>query len=285
MILQELKLPELPEPLPRPCIDSHTHLDTTEEVAGLPVAENLSLAAGVGITKVVHVATDVSGAHWAVDLVRRTPNVIASLAIHPNDAARMPSLAELDAQLAVIDELAGSHPSVRGIGETGLDYYRTSSEDGIAKQRHSFARHIEIANERDLTLVIHDREAHNDILRVLDETGVPKRVVMHCFSGDADFAEECLARNAWLSFPGTITYPSAANLREAATITPLDRLLVETDAPYLTAIPNRGRRNAPYLVPYLVRYLADLLDVEVAELCDQLTVNAEAAFNGAWGDE
>lgn len=277
------KLPELPEPLPRPVIDSHTHLDTTEEVAGLPVEENLKLAASVGINKVVHVSTDVPGSYWAVDLVKRTPNIVVSLAIHPNDAARMTSLEQLDSQLAIIDELCGSF-GVRGVGETGLDYYRTTASDGIERQKHSFARHIEIARERDLTLVIHDREAHNDILRVLDETGIPERVVMHCFSGDADFAEECLARNAWLSFPGTITYPSAANLREAVAVTPLDRILVETDAPYLTAIPNRGRRNAPYLVPHLVRYLAELLDTPLAELCDQLTANTEAAFNGAWGN-
>ena len=281
---QKAKLPELPEPLPRPVIDSHTHLDTTEEVAGLSVRENLRLAASVGINKVVHISTDVPGSYWAVDFVANEPNVVVSLAIHPNDAARMSSVAELDSQLDVIDELCGS-VGVRGVGETGLDYYRTSSSDGIAKQKHSFARHIEIAKERDLTLVIHDREAHNDILRVLDETGIPQRVIMHCFSGDADFAAECLSRNAWLSFPGTITYPNAINLREAALVTPLDRILVETDAPYLTAIPNRGRRNAPYLVPHLVRYLSELLDVPLEELCDQLTANTEAAFNGAWGNE
>lgn len=283
-VLEDLNLPKLPEPLPRPVIDSHTHLDTTEEISGLPVAENLRLAKEVGVTKVVHVATDLPGSYWAVDFVKHHTNAIVSLAIHPNDAARLEQ-DELEAQLARLDALVASDPRIRGVGETGLDYFRTVSPEGIARQKFSFARHIEIATKHDLTLVIHDRESHNDILKVLDETGVPKRVVMHCFSGDADFAEECLARNAWLSFPGTITYPASTNLREALAVTPLDRILVETDAPFLTAVPNRGRRNAPYLIPYLMRYLADLLEVKLETLCDQITANTEAAFNGAWGDE
>ena len=279
-----LGLPALPTPLPRTVIDSHTHLDSTTKASKLSLDDNLAAAASVGIDRVVHIACTVPEARWAVETVKSHPNVIATVALHPNDAARCSSMEDLAANVALIDEIAGQHPSIRGIGETGLDYYRTRTPEGIALQKRSFADHIEIAKRRDLTLVIHDREAHDDILTILDECGVPERVIMHCFSGDVDFARECLDRGAWLSFPGTLTYPSAPNLRRALAVTPLDKLLVETDAPYLTAVPNRGKWNAPYLVPHLVRYIADLLQVDLAELCNHLTANAEAAYNGSWGE-
>ena len=160
------------------------------------------------------------------------------------------------------------------IGETGLDYFRTG-EDGRAAQHESFAAHIDLAKRLDKTLMIHDRDAHDDILRILDREGVPDRLVMHCFSGDTEFARECVNRGAFLSFAGVVTFKNAQSLRDALAVTPLDRVLVETDAPYLTPSPHRGQPNASYLIPHTVRKMAGVLNISVAELCDALNTNAK----------
>ena len=171
------------------------------------------------------------------------------------------------------------------VGETGLDYYRTRDSQGRQAQAHSFRAHIALAREKDLTLVIHDRDAHADVLRILDSGERPGRVVMHCFSGDAGFARECVDRGFWLSYPGVVTFGSAGSLREAAKATPLDRILVETDAPYLTPKPQRGKPNAPYLLPHTVVFLADLLDADLAGFCRQVRANTEAAYATSWGGD
>jgi TatD DNase family protein len=169
---------------------------------------------------------------------------------------------------------------VRGIGETGLDYFRTG-EQGRSAQEASFRAHIAIAKRYDKALVIHDRDAHADVLRVLDEEGAPRTVVMHCFSGDEQFAAECVRRGFVLSFAGTVTFRSAESLRAAATITPLDQILVETDAPYLTPMPYRGRPNASYLIPLTVRSLAQTTGADLAELCAAISATGERVF-GSW---
>jgi len=286
VVLAALGLPVMPDPLPLPVPDSHTHLTSTAEYSGLQVADSLAAADLVGVQRFVDVGTDVESSRRAVELAAADPRLVAAVAIHPNDAARMPDGATV--ALAQIDELAGSGPHVRAVGETGLDHYRTRDSDGQELQRRSFAAHIEIATARDLTLVIHDRDAHADVLQVLDQVGVPDRVVMHCFSGDADFARECLHRGAWLSYPGVVTFKNAEPLREALRITPLKRLLVETDAPYLTPVPARGKPNAPYLMPNTVRFIADQLAAagrigSLEELCEQLDRNTDEAFGGRWG--
>lgn len=282
-VVDQLGLPPLPEPLPGIVLDSHTHADTTAEYSGLQADDSLALAASVGVAGWVQVGCDVEGSEYAVDLAARRPEVVASVAMHPNDAARagLADPASLERMLQRIDELAAL-PQVRGVGETGLDFFRTKDAEGQRIQRDSFARHIDMARRHDRTLVIHDREAHQAVLDVLDAEAPAPRVVMHCFSGDAQFARQCLDRGAWLSFPGVVTFASAPYLREAALVTPLDRILVETDAPFLTPRPMRGRPNAPYLVPHIVRFLADLLDADLAGLCATLTANTHAAFGGAW---
>lgn len=282
-LLEELGLPPLPEPLPGVVLDSHTHADTTFEYSKLDADDSLALAQSVGIAGWVQVGCDVEGSEYAVELASRRPEVIASVAMHPNDAARagLADPASLDRMLARIDELAAL-PVVRGVGETGLDFFRTKDAEGQRIQRDSFARHIDMARRHDRTLVIHDRDAHQAVLDVLDAEAPAPRVVMHCFSGDADFARACLDRGAWLSLPGVVTFASAPYLREAARVMPLDRMLVETDAPFLTPKPVRGRPNAPYLVPHIVRFLAELLDADLAELCARLTANTHDAFGGAW---
>jgi TatD DNase family protein len=154
--------------------------------------------------------------------------------------------------------------------------------DGRVVQEESFRRHIDLAKRLDKTLVIHDRDAHDDVLRVLDSEGVPDRWVMHCFSGDAVFARECLDRGAHLSFAGTVTFKNAAGLRDALAIAPLDRVLVETDAPYLTPMPHRGEVNGSYLVPLTVRAMAAVRGDDLGELCAAIDANTEVAFGGSW---
>ena len=176
-------------------------------------------------------------------------------------------------------------PGVVAVGETGLDYYRTRDAEAQRVQAHSFRFHIALARENNLTLVIHDRDAHADVLKVLDSVESPERVVMHCFSGDADFARECVERGYWLSYPGVVTFGSAGSLREAAKVTSLERILVETDAPYLTPKPQRGKPNAPYLLPHTVAFLADLLGIDLADFCRRVTANTEAAYATRWGGD
>jgi TatD DNase family protein len=272
-------LPERPEPLPEPVVDTHCHLDVTERYSGLDAGTALTWAAEVGVTRVVQVGCDVEGSRWAVAAAERWPNVVAGVAIHPNDAARLG--AGLSAALRIVEELAG-HPRVRAVGETGLDYYRTREPAGHAVQREAFAHHIALAMAYAKTLVIHDRDAHDDVLDVLDAEGLPDRVVMHCFSGDAAFARACLDRGAYLSFAGPVTFKPNSTLREALAATPLDRVLVETDAPYLTPMPFRGRPNGSYLIPHTTRFMADHLGVDLGTLCQALADNATAAFGGEW---
>ena len=274
-----MELPDRPEPLPVPVVDTHCHLDVTERHSGLGAETAIDWAAQVGVSRIVQIGCDVAGCRWAVEAAERWPGVVAGVAIHPNDAARLGS--DLPAALAVVEGLA-SHPRVRAVGETGLDYYRTRDEAGQAIQREAFAAHIAMAKGHGKTLVIHDRDAHADVLRVLDAEGVPERTVMHCFSGDADFARQCVERGCFLSYAGTVTFKNAEPLRAALRATPLDRVLAETDAPFLTPVPYRGRPNASYLLPLTVRAMAEVLDVGLSDLCAALDVNTSAAFGEAW---
>ncbi|SDD98650.1 TatD DNase family protein [Nocardioides lianchengensis] len=272
--------PPVPEPLPLPVVDNHCHLDITRHGDDDPLAvpEALALAASVGVTRIVQIGCDLPGARWAVEAAASYDALVAGVALHPNEAPRLP---DLDAAMAEIEQLAGAHDKVRAVGETGLDHFRTG-EDGRAVQVESFRRHIDLAKRLDKTLVIHDRDAHDEVLRVLDEEGAPERWVMHCFSGDAAFARACLDRGAHLSFAGTVTFKNAQPLRDALVVAPLDRILVETDAPYLTPSPHRGRSNASYLVPLTVRAMAEVRGDDLETLCAALDGNTERAFGGAW---
>ena len=207
--------------------------------------------------------------------------LVAGVALHPNEAPRLAATGDLEAALEEIERLAASHDKVRAVGETGLDTFRTGDE-GRAVQEESFRRHIDLAKRLDKTLVIHDRDAHDDVLRIVNEEGAPERWVMHCFSGDAAFARRCLDRGAHLSFAGTVTFKNAQHVRDALAITPLDRILVETDAPSLTPTPYRGRPNASYLVPLTVRAMAEVLGADLEELCRAIDATTDAAFGGTW---
>lgn len=269
-----------PEPLPYPVIDNHCHLDTCIEFGGPDVRAALDAAIAVGVTRIVQVGCDLDGSHWAVGAANDFDEIVAAVAIHPNEAPILGG--HLGDALAEIEKLAADNPRVRAIGETGLDYFRTP-EAGRAAQHEAFREHIRIANRHDKALVIHDRDAHDDVLRILDEEGVPARTIMHCFSGDADFARRCLDRGAWLSYAGTVTFKNADNLREALKITPRDKILVETDAPFLTPVPHRGTPNASYLIPHTVRFMADFLRISVESLGMDIERNTTTAFGGPWG--
>jgi TatD DNase family protein len=273
--------PPSPEPLPAPAVDSHTHFDIAvggEDRAptDAEVDEAIGAAVAVGVPRLVQVGVDVGSSRWSAALAARHPNVLAAVALHPNEAG---AGVATEAALAEIDRLA-AQPRVRAIGETGLDRYRTG-EAGWAPQEASFRAHIDIAKRHGLALVIHDRDAHEEVLRVLEDEGAPEYTVLHCFSGDAAFARQCIDRGYVLSFAGTLTFGNAGYLREAAAITPLDQLLVETDAPFLTPAPLRGRPNSSRLVPHTVRALAAVTGIELDQLCAALTANAERVF-GSW---
>ncbi|MGY0017934.1 TatD family hydrolase [Streptomyces sp. cg35] len=280
--------PPLPAPLAVEVADSHTHLDMQ---AGT-VEEGLAKAASVGVTTVVQVGCDLAGSRWAAETAEAHPQVHATVALHPNEAprivhgdpdgwsrqgAREPlGDAGLDEALAEIDRLAAlAH--VKGVGETGLDHFRTGPE-GKAAQERSFRAHIEIAKRHGKALVIHDREAHSDVLRVLKEEGAPERTVFHCYSGDAEMAQVCAQNGYFMSFAGNVTFKNAQPLRDALAVAPLELVLVETDAPFLTPAPYRGRPNAPYLIPITLRAMAAVKDVTEEALATSVSANTARAF-------
>ena len=274
--------PETPERLPSPVVDNHCHMDMPPRgLAGMSVDEALDRAAAVNVTRIVQVGCDLPGARWAVETAKAYDSVVAAVALHPNEAPRLAEGGTLEEALAEINVLAGSGNHIRAIGETGLDYFRTADE-GRQAQHHSFREHIRMAKRHDKTLMIHDRDAHADVLEILDDEGIPDRTVMHSFSGDAEFARECVERGAFLSYAGTVTFKNAANLREALVVTPRDRILVETDAPFLTPSPHRGQPNASYLIPLTVRLMADVLRISADHLCRDINANTDRAYGGWW---
>ncbi|UBH06866.1 AraC family transcriptional regulator [Leucobacter sp. Psy1] len=271
--------PPLPEPLPVPLYDNHTHLEFEDGVDVLDPAESLDRASAVGVHGVVQVGTDLETSRWGAQLAAADSRVLAAVALHPNEAPRLGAQGLLSEHLSEIARLA-AEPRVRAIGETGLDYFRTG-EDGREDQMESFEAHIEIAKAHGLALQIHDRDAHDDVVSTLLRVGAPERTVFHCFSGDVGLARICADRGWYLSFAGTVTFKNAPALREALAITSPDRVLVETDAPFLTPEPFRGRPNAPYLMPHTVRRIAEVLDQPLDEVCTRLARNTEHVY-GPW---
>ncbi|MEU1365658.1 TatD family hydrolase [Streptomyces sp. NPDC005803] len=292
--MSRTEAPPLPEPLRVPVADAHTHLDMQDGT----VEEGLARAAAVNVTTVIQVGCDVKGSRWAAETAAAHPNVYAAVALHPNEAPRivhgerggasqpaasLPGAREgggsaaLHEALAEIDALAALD-HVRGVGETGLDYYRTGPE-GMAAQEESFRAHIEIARRHGKALVIHDREAHADVLRILADAGAPERTVFHCYSGDADMARICAEAGYFMSFAGNVTFKNAQPLRDALAVAPMELVLVETDAPFLTPAPYRGRPNAPYLIPVTLRAMAEVKGVDEDTLASAIADNTARAFD------
>ena len=266
----------LPEALPTPCVDSHAHLEivTNTEPDHPEIKRVLDEAASVGIDRIVQVGYSAEQSEWSVKCAETwNTQVLAAVALHPNEA---PVVDDLEKDLAIIDSLA-SHPRVRAIGETGLDFFRTESalQD---KQKYSFKKHIEIAKRHNKALVIHDRDAHRAVLDTLDEVGAPEITIFHCYSGDADMARECIDKGYVLSFAGTVTFKNAPQLREAVKLVPHNQLLVETDSPFLAPMPHRGSLNTPAQIPNIVRFIAAERGEDLVTLTTAISANADRIF-------
>jgi len=255
--------------------DAHTHLDAMAQRSGVPaddgfVASVMSQAREVGVVSAVTVGDTVGSSRWCVAAAANHPNVYAAVAVHPTEIDGLD-----DTDYAELEQLARD-PRVVAVGETGLDYY--CDRTAPAAQQEHFRRHIALAKTVGKPLMIHDRDAHADVLRILREEGAPEQVVFHAFSGDADMAGECVLAGYVLSFPGVITFKNAPALREAAAVVPLEHLLVETDAPFLTPHPHRGKPNAPRLLPLTAAALAEAVGVEPESLAAAVMENGFRVF-------
>ena len=277
---RDVSYPVSPEPLAVPVYDNHCHLEI-EDGEGMSLDEQLLRAGEVGVAGVVQAGGDIDSSRWSAWAAASHPRVLAAVALHPNEAPAYAEQGMLDEAIAVIDELAAL-PRVRAIGETGLDFFRTEGE-GLPAQFESFEAHIALAKKHGIAMQIHDRDAHDAVLETLERVGAPERTVFHCFSGDADMARIAADRGYWLSFAGNVTFKNAQNLRDALAVTPRERILVETDAPFLTPTPFRGRPNAPYLVPVTVRFMAEELGLDLDEFCAHVASNTLAVY-GAFED-
>ncbi|MBL3686418.1 TatD family deoxyribonuclease [Leucobacter zeae] len=278
---RDLTRPESPEPLPFPLYDNHAHLEFEDGIDQLDPADSLDRAGAVGVRGVVQVGTDLETSRWSAQLAASDRRVLAAVALHPNEAPRLFAEGLLSAHLSEISRLA-SEPRVRAVGETGLDFFRTG-EDGRDAQIESFETHIEIAKANGIAMQIHDRDAHDEVVSVLKRVGAPERTVFHCFSGDARLARICNEHGWYMSFAGTTTFKNAPALREALAVAKPELVLVETDAPFLTPEPFRGRPNAPYLLPHTVRRIAETLDQPLDEVCARLARNTERVY-GSWDE-
>ena len=250
-----------------PFVDTHCHLDHHE---GLSPAEQVGRANDAGVATLITVGTDMASSTQAIATAGRFEGVWAAVGVHPNDAM------EATPQVLEVIERLAEGPECVAVGETGLDYYRDHTTP--AQQAASFRAHIDLARAHDKTLVIHCRDAWDDCLELLADHGAPDRVVMHCFSGDTAVVDQCVEQGYYLSFAGNVTFNNAEELRVAAARAPRELLLTETDSPFLTPHPHRGRPNDPSYVPLVAAQLAELHDVDVDRMAATLDANARRAF-------
>lgn len=271
-----------PEPLSVPIYDNHCHLEFVfdEAVGAMPWKDNLDISESVGIRGVVQVGVTLESSKWCAELATKDPRVLAAVALHPNEAPLYENVSALDAAIAEIAELA-TQPRVRAIGETGLDFFRTEGEESIKLQQHSFEEHIRIAKENNIALMIHDRDAHDEVVATLKRVGAPDKVVFHCYSGETDLAQICIDNGWYMSFAGNITIKRNQHLRDSLKLAPKELILIETDAPFLAPEPFRGRPNAPYLVPITARFMAETRGEDIDVLCAQLASNTQDVY-GSW---
>ena len=277
---KNLSYPELPEPLLVGTYDNHTHLEIADGDQPMDYQDHMSLAGEVGILGAVQVGVTLESSRWCAEVAAKDSRLLAAVAIHPNEAAKYESKQALDKDIEGIALLA-REPRVRAIGETGLDFFRTEDSQGIEFQQYSFERHIAIAKQHNLALQIHDRDAHDKVVETLLRVGAPEKVVFHCYSGDLELAKICTDNGWYASFAGNITIKRNQHLRDSLKAMPKTKILVETDAPFLTPEPLRGRPNAPYLVPITVRFMAEQLGMDANELSGQIALNTVEVY-GAW---
>ncbi|MEU3765566.1 TatD family hydrolase [Amycolatopsis keratiniphila] len=262
--------PPIPDRLPVSVVDAHTHLDACGAVTAADVTAMVDRAERAGVSRVITVADDLAAARWAAQASTWDPRVWAAVAIHPTRTKEFGK-----AEKSEVESLA-KQSRVVAVGETGLDYYWDYSPHDA--QQDAFRWHIDLAKRIGKPLMIHDRDAHDDVLRILEEEGAPEQVVFHCFSGDEQVARRCVDAGYVLSFAGTVSFRNARGLHEAARIVPADQYLVETDAPFLTPHPFRGRPNEPYCAAYTVRHLATLRGEAVHEVAESVRKTAERVF-------
>lgn len=274
--------PDLPEPLEVGTYDNHTHLEIADGDDPMSVAEHLERMRQVNMLGAVQVGVTLESSFWSAAVAQSEPMLLAAVALHPNEAPLYETREQLDEAISGIAELA-SQPRVRAIGETGLDFFRTQGDAELAAQAYSFEQHIEIAKQNDIALMIHDREAHAEVVETLKRVGAPERTVFHCYSGDLELAEICQQNGWYLSFAGNITFKKNQHLRDSLLAVSPELLLVETDAPFLTPEPMRGRPNAPYLVPHTLRYIATLLGWDAVKTAEQINANTERVY-GLWSE-
>ena len=277
---KNLSYPELPEPLLVGTYDNHTHLEIADGDQPMDYQDHMSLAGQVGILGAVQVGVTLESSKWCAEVATKDFRLLAAVAIHPNEAAKYESKQALDNDIEGIALLA-REPRVRAIGETGLDFFRTEDTQGIEFQQYSFERHIAIAKQHNLALQIHDRDAHDKVVETLLRVGAPDKVVFHCYSGDLELAKICTDNGWYASFAGNVTIKRNQHLRDSLKAMPKTKILVETDAPFLTPEPLRGRPNAPYLVPITVRFMAEQLGMDANELSGQIAQNTIEVY-GSW---
>ncbi len=259
-------------------VDSHCHLDYIQRQDDHPDGDNgsdpvqvLARAKAAGVRFLVNPGVTPARFPDILKLTERFDNVYAALSVHPTDVEDIENnpewLNEIEALL--------SNPKVVAIGETGLDYYWSTEK--IDLQKACFRSLLALGRKHDLPVIIHDRDSHNDVRDIVAEfPGV--RGIMHCFSGDAEFAREMMALDFYISFAGNLTFKKATNLHEAAIATPLDRILVETDSPFLSPVPFRGKPNEPARVEHVVRFLAELKGLTYEAVAEATTANAHRVF-------
>lgn len=248
-------------------IDSHAHLDMKDFEGDLE--EVIERALTGGVTHIITVGTDVSSSLKAMELADRYDFVSATIGFHPHDAK--------DADLRALDELgrlAGA-PNLVAWGEIGLDFYRLHSPP--ERQIAAFEQQLEMADHFDLPVIIHSRDADKEMLEILEKRGRHKGVI-HCFSGDYQLAMRCIEMGYYISIPGTVTYRNALQVQDVASRVPLERLLIETDAPYLAPVPKRGKRNEPLFVTYTAEKIAQLRHTDLEEIAVQTSRNARRLF-------
>jgi TatD DNase family protein len=251
-------------------IDTHCHLDMS--AYGVDFEATLARAEEAGVSRIISVGIDLISSRRAIELAEQHQGIHATVGVHPHNVAE---LGEAD-----YAELRGlcSHPKVVAYGEIGLDYVKNYAP--VALQKEHFTRQVVLARELQLPLVVHDREAHDDIMEILESAGpFPAGGVMHCFSGDAIFARRVLALGFHISIPGVVTFAKAEMLHEAVREIPLASLVLETDGPFLAPVPKRGKRNEPQLMLFTAQKVAELKGISLEEVARQTTINAVRLFS------
>lgn len=267
-----IKKKEIPLPVPANgsvLIDTHCHLD-------MPTYENdgdalLLRAKEAGVTRIISVGIDLASSRKAIALAEKHDGIYATVGVHPHNVEELSE--EVYAELRTLCR----HPKVVAYGEIGLDYVKNYAP--VSLQKEHFARQVALAGELQLPLVVHDREAHDDVMEILEAAGpFPAGGVMHCFSGDAVFARRVLALGFHISIPGVVTFAKAEMLHDAVREIPLASLVLETDGPFLAPAPFRGKRNEPRLLLFTARKVAELKGISLDEVARQTTMNAVRLF-------